>query len=260
MHTPRKKLHKSTHAPWRFLHGGSHQAPKGRDFPLHSHSCWEWVYYRSGNIECLHGTMILPMHPGTLWITPPGVPHAEIAKTSYSNLYFEVEGPSGVTMPTTVQDDPAGTIGNLLRLILQELRDHRPYHRKVVDLLAETLALLIDESRQVPSATSSQQLVSNAETCWEDHPVLSVEEMAKRFGVSGSGFRQAFQRERGCSPVDRRMQLRTARAVRMLQSSTLKLEAVAGVCGFHSASHLSRCIKSAEGCSPGEMRDKRNVE
>lgn len=85
-------------------------------------------------------------------------------------------------------------------------------------------------------------------------PLLSIEEMAKRRGVSVSGFRQAFHEERGHSPVERRMQLRTCRAVRLLRSSTLKLKAVAELCGFHAASHLTRCIKAAEGCSPGALR------
>jgi len=254
MHAPRKRLHKTPEAPWRILDGGSHEAPKGRNFPLHSHRCWEWVYYRSGNIECLHGGEILSMHPGSLWITPPGVAHAEIAKTAYSNLHFQVEGPPEAGMPKVVRDDTEGTIGHLLRVILQELRGRRPNHRKAVDLLTGTLSLLIERSRQNRPATATQQLVTHAESCWEDHPLLSVEEMAKRFGVSVSGFRQAFHEERGCSPVERRMQLRTGRAVRWLQSTTLKLDAVAEMCGFHSASHLSRCIKAAEGRSPGALR------
>jgi AraC-like DNA-binding protein len=257
MHTKRKKLHKSSESPWRILNGSSYEAPKGRDFPLHSHRCWEWVYYCSGNIVCLHGDELVPMHPGTLWITPPGVAHAEIAKTSYSNLFFEVEGPRDVNMPRTVQDDAGGTLGHLLRIILQELRGNHPNDRKAVDLLTGTLSSLIERSRKNQPATATQQLVGHAEWCWEDHPLLSVEEMAKRFGVSVSGFRQAFHQERGCSPVERRMQLRTAHAVRLLQSSTLKLETVADMCGFHSASHLSRCIKSAEGCTPGGMRAKK---
>ena len=194
------------------------------------------------------------MHPGSLWITPPGVAHAEIAKTAYSNLYFQVEGPPDVEMPKVVVDDAEGTIGHLLRVILQELRGRRPNHRNAIGLLTKTLSLLIERSGQNRSATATQQLVIHAESCWEDHPLLSVEEMAKCFGVSVSGFRQAFHEERGCPPVERRMQLRTRRAVRWLQTSTLKLEAVAEMCGFHSASHLSRCIKSAEGCSPGALR------
>lgn len=239
------------------LDGGSHEAPKGRDFPLHSHTRWEWVYYRSGNIECLHGGEVLAMHPGSLWITPPGVPHSEIAKTAYSNLYFQVEGPPDVGMPKVVVDDAEGTIVHLLRVILQELRGRRPNHWNAVDLLTGTLLLIIERSRQIRPATATQQLVTHAESYWEDHPLLSVEEMAKRFGVSVSGFRRVFHEERGYSPVERRMQLRTGRAVRLLRSSNLKLEAVAELCGFHSASHLSRCIKAVEGFSPGALRTRK---
>ena len=254
MHPSRSKLHNSPESSWRILDGGSYEAPKGRDFPLHSHTYWEWVYYRTGSIDCLHGGEVLSMHLGTLWITPPGVTHAEIAKTDYSNMHFEVEGPPDVKMPKVVQDDADGTIGQLLRVILQELRGRHPNNRKAVDLLTGALSLRIDRYLENPNPTATQRLVNQAEMCWEDHPLLSVEEMAKRFGVSVSGFRKAFHEERGHSPVEFRMQLRTGRAVRLLRSSTLKLDAVAEMCGFYSASHLSRCIKAAEGCSPGALR------
>jgi AraC-like DNA-binding protein len=254
MHPSQNKLHISPFLSWQILDGGSYEALKGRDFPLHSHTCWEWVYYRTGSIDCLHGGEVLSMHPGTLWITPPGVAHAEIAKTAYSNMHFGLEGPPDVKMPKVVQDDAEGTIGQLLRVILQELRGRHPTNRKAVDLLTGALSLRIAHSLENPNPTATQQLVNQAEMCWEDHPLLSVEEMAKRFGVSVSGFRQAFHEERGHSPVESRMQLRTGRAVRLLRSSTLKLDAVAEMCGFHSASHLSRCIKAAEGCSPGALR------
>ncbi len=137
------------------------------------------------------------------------------------------------------QDDAEGTIRQLLRVILQELWGRHPTKRKSVDLLTGALSLIINRSLENPNPTAMQRLVIIEEMCWEDHTLLCIEEMAKRRGVSVSGFRQAFHEERGHSPVERRMQLRTCRAVRLLRSSTLKLEAVAELCGFHAASHLT---------------------
>lgn len=157
-----------------------------------------------------------------------------------------------------MQDDAEGTIRQLLRVILQEFRGRRPNHRKAVDLLTGTLSLLIDRSRQNRPATATQQLVTHAESCWEDHPLLSVEEMAKRFGVSVSGFRQAFHEERGCSPVERRMQLRTGRAVRWLQTSTLKLEAVAECAGFTPQATSPDASKLPKAVRPGRCEPRSN--
>ena len=44
------------------------------------------------------------------------------------------------------------------------------------------------------------------------------------------------------------------RAVSLLHSSTLTLEAIASMCAYDSASHLSRMVKRAAGKSPGALR------
>jgi len=252
-------MHKSPSHQWRVQSGGSCIAHKGEGGYLHAHTCWEWVYYCHGSIDCIHGSERLRMSPGTLWITPPGVTHAEIATEDYSNLHFEVLGPSEQEIPLLVQDDSEGTLGNLLRITLDELRGQRPGFEKMIHLMSDAVALHIDRFITTPPPTRNQMLVRNAESLWGDRPQLSVEEVSRSLGVSVSGLRQSFQSEMQCSPVERRMHLRADRAVRMLQTSTLKLEAVATLCGFHSASHLSRCIKAATGSSTGRLRRARDA-
>jgi AraC-like DNA-binding protein len=254
MHRSPKLFHKTTKCPWKIVFGGAYEAPRGRDFPLHSHTQWEWVYYRTGFIQCLHGVERLPMRPGALWMTPPGVPHAEFARTAYSNFFFQIEGPRHGQLPKVIHDDAEGSIGRLLRVLLMELRRCLPEEKSMVPHVTAALALLIQRSQEKSSPTGKTGLVGNAESLWEDEPLLSVGEVARRLGVSVSGLRQSFQSERGRSPVECRMQWRVERAVRLLQSSTLKLEAVAELSGFHSASHLSRCVKAATGNRAGRLR------
>jgi len=236
------------------LFGGSYEAPKGRDFPIHSHKRWEWVYYRSGFIHCLHGGEHLEMRPGTLWLTPPGVPHAEIARDAYSNYYFEVDGPIDEIMPKVIQDDSEASIGRLLSLLIRELRGKSSSHEPMMEFLTGALLLHVQRLSETPATTARRLLVRDAESLWENQPQLSVEKVARGLGMSISGFRQLIHEERNQSPVAFRVQLRVQRAIRTLQTSTMKLEAVAGMCGFHSASHLSRQIKAATGKSPGSLR------
>jgi transcriptional regulator GlxA family with amidase domain len=48
--------------------------------------------------------------------------------------------------------------------------------------------------------------------------------------------------------------VRARRAISLLHNSTLTLEAIASMCGYDSASHLSRMVKRSTGKSPGTLR------
>ncbi len=247
-------LHESLDRPWRITGGGAYDAPQGRDFPPHSHRQWEWVYYRSGFIQSVHGGERINTRPGVLWLTPPDVAHAEIALTAYSNLFFEVEGPTDIELPKIVQDDADAALGNLLKLILRELQHRDADSARVIALLTQTLVLQIDRLRRHSLLQKNQLRIRDAEALWEDRPLLSVERVAGELGISVSGLRQLFYEQCHCSPIDFRTRLRVGRAVRMLYTSTAKLDAIAGLCGFNSASHLARHVKAVTGKSSGELR------
>ena len=247
-------MHKSPNVAWRIFSAGAHSAKRGQNFPAHSHTHWEWVYYRSGFIECLHGDELLPMQPGSLWLTPPGVTHAEIAKTAYANFYFGVEGAPDVLPPRVVQDDAEGSLGKLLEMIVREISGRSDGSPDVLSALTLTLTLMMTRLAGSTQTRPQEKLAAGAEMLWGENPRLSIAESASRLGVSISGLRDAFHRQRQCSPVARRREIRNERAVRLLQTSTHKLEAIAELCGFDSASHLSRSIKAATGKSPGSVR------
>jgi AraC-like DNA-binding protein len=257
MHESSICLHKSPESGWRFLCAAPYAAPAGRDFPPHTHTCWEWVYYRSGHIACNHGGERLDVGPGCLWITPPGVEHGEIALTAYANWWFFVEGPADAVFPRVVQDDVNSTLGRLLHLIMDELSLRRANTEgSTLPFLAEALLVAVRRAANEPTVPGARDLVREAEALWEDQPLLQVDAAARRLGVSGSGLRQAFATAGLGSPVARRTELRVRRALHLLRSSTLKLDAIAAACGFHSASHLSRHIKAGSGRAPGQLRDR----
>ena len=260
MHSTPNLLHKSTNSKWKILFGSSYEAPKGRDFPLHSHKYWEWVYYRSGYIQAIHGGEQINMRPGSLWLTPPNTPHAEIAKTAYSSFFFTIDAPANTEAPKIVQDDADGSMGRLLQLVFLEMRCRLPHQESMVALLTEALSIHIQRGQNKEILTKSKRLVRDAESLWSDSLRLSVEEVAQQLGASVSNLRQSFQKEYKQSPITCRTRLRIEKALRLLHTSTLKLEAIAELCGFDSSSHLSRHIKAFTGQYPGGVRAVGNME
>ena len=83
---------------------------------------------------------------------------------------------------------------------------------------------------------------------------LKIYEIAEKIGVSVSGLRAAFQTVRGRSPLTILREIRCQRTVALLHNSTHTLEALAELCGYDSASHLSWEIKRFTGKAPGKLR------
>ncbi len=80
---------------------------------------------------------------------------------------------------------------------------------------------------------------------------------ARRLGASPSKLRQAFQDVRGESPRACLRRLRCQQALHWLQNSTHSLETISALCGFDSASHLSRVIYQEMGQRPGKLWEAR---
>lgn len=246
-------MHNSLNS-WRVLRGDFFDAEKGQDSPLHSHTCWEWVYFYSGSNPCLHDGEVIHMTPGTFWLTPPGIYHQLFAETAWSIIFILVQGPPDAVMPKVIQDDDIGSLAELCKIIVHETRNDMLHSESVLQHLTNTLLLHVDRAHRTAPLTKNATLIRNAKILWEDHPLLSVEEVAKRLGISVASLRQIFHLEAKMPPINFRNNLRTERATRLLSTSTMKLDAVAELCGFDSASHLSRHIKTATGHTPGKLR------
>jgi AraC-like DNA-binding protein len=83
---------------------------------------------------------------------------------------------------------------------------------------------------------------------------LNMEDVARSVGMAYSHFRRSFKQQTGYSPWQYLIQVRMARARRLLASSDATLENVAVRVGFNSAYHFSHAFKRAHSMAPGEWR------
>ena len=81
---------------------------------------------------------------------------------------------------------------------------------------------------------------------------LSVEEIARRHGVSRSYLYTVFETMLGCHPAEYIRQLRLRQACRLLKSGRWLLSEVAAESGFSSLSVFSRSFRRMTGVSPSE--------
>jgi AraC-like DNA-binding protein len=256
MHKAPSFLHKSPDVTLGGIYGGAYEAPMGHDFPLHQHTVWELVYYRSGRIDGIVGESTYRTQPGMILLTPPGTSHAEIALTSYSNFFVGVEAPREYPWPFVCFDDSQQTFRALFQTIVRETGVRDSYSVELAAAAMRQLDLLFRRARQQETSSDAEQLVREAEILMAQRfaGACAVQEIARTLGVSPSSLREKFARLRGQSPHAYLQQIRVNHALTLLRSSNQTLEAIAAQSGFDSASHLSRTIKSATGHSPGHAR------
>lgn len=258
MHAPPEILHNSPASPLRLLEAGVHSAPEGKDFPPHAHICWEFVYYRSGNIRCTIGNEEYVTEPGMLLITPPRTVHFETALTAYENTFLAMEAPPGTRWPRVFLDDEEKEIGGVFARLLRETRESRAQRSEMVGLLLLQLELLLRRQAGERKLPAGEQAVRRAEHFIENHLASrpGLPEIARAAGVAPSTLRENFARYRGHSPWEYLRRIRVRYALSLLRSSTLTLETIAELSGYDSASHLSRQVKKATSMSPGAVRSQ----
>ncbi|MBA3947445.1 MAG: helix-turn-helix transcriptional regulator [Herpetosiphonaceae bacterium] len=248
-------LHK-TLSSFQVMNAGTHEAALGMHLPVHQHASWEFVYYRAGKPECQLGNDVFVCEPGMLLTTPPRTMHAEWAWTPYSTYWIAIDAPETMPWLRMCMDDVDRTIGHTCTLIVREAGRHAPSSERMLELLGQQLDLLLDRAQEQHSLVPSERLVREAEQLIEERfaTSLMIKDIAGEVGVSRSYLRSQFVQLRGHTPMDYLQMVRVRRSIGLLRNSTLTLETIAGMCGYNSASHLSRMVKRATGSSPGAVR------
>lgn len=238
------------------IHAGAWEARQGRDFPPHKHHHWEFIYYREGRIRCPFGDQEYFGEPGVMLFYPPGVVHSEIADTAYANFYIGVDAPSNMPWPHMYRDDSNGMFFGVFRDITATYNGRTSDRDTLLPILLDYLAVLLERIQTQQQLPKAELLVREAEKLLEERYAhsITVSEIAATLGVAPSVLRAHFACRRGYSPMNRLQEIRVQHAIAIISNSNLTLDTVASLCGYDSASHLSRYIKRATGKAPGAFR------
>jgi transcriptional regulator GlxA family with amidase domain len=90
-----------------------------------------------------------------------------------------------------------------------------------------------------------------------EHPDedCSVDALAARVAMSARNFARVFRAEVGCSPAAYVARVRVEVARRLLETTSLPVEEIAGTAGFGTAETMRRAFVRRIGASPSEYRD-----
>ena len=255
MHTFSQLLHQSQPLTFNVLRAGTWEMAAGKGYPLHRHTSWEIVYYRSGYVEGLVGDDIYEGRPGVLLAIPPGVMHGELAHIATQDFWIQFDGPE-IAWPRLCVDDAQHSIGQLCAAIVRECQEQPLKQDEMNALLLGQLYILLMRMAEQPKLSAAERMVRHVEIIMAERYTapLKVNELAREVGVSDTYLRAQFVRLRGTTPSEHMQTVRVRHAVTLLQTSTLTLETIAETCGYNSASHLTRHIKRATGKTPGALR------
>ena len=81
---------------------------------------------------------------------------------------------------------------------------------------------------------------------------ITLEDIAKAADISRSEAGRCFKRYMNCSPMDALIQYRLQVSHRLLSDTTLSLEEISDLCGFHSANYFSRRFRKEYGYAPSQ--------
>lgn len=251
-------LHESLISDVRLYGGGAYQDEKGHTYPMHSHQCWELVYYRQGSVVAQIDGSDYRAQAGVILLTPPGEAHSDFAETNYKNYFISLDidaNPSEI--PRRFIDDNRGSMRNWCERVIYECAHDEGQRNEMLELLAQELRILLMRfiAREDPVDERMQQL-HKMQAYMIEHlsETIRIADVAAHAHCAVSTMRDWFYKLHACSPQHYLMQLRVERARNLLVHSDMKLAAVADACGFDSVSHLSRVVKRFCSKSPGALR------
>ena len=87
---------------------------------------------------------------------------------------------------------------------------------------------------------------------------INLEELAEKYNVGYSYFRQMFKKYTGVSPGQYHLQLRIIRAKELLVSTNKSIKEISHELGFQTIYYFSYMFKKKEGVNPSEFRKMRS--
>jgi AraC-like DNA-binding protein len=158
-----------------------------------------------------------------------------------------------------VYDDPSLGLQSLFSSLTRELNSSRHDSASLLSAYTQILDITLQRAGAFIAASPAEKLVSRAELIMEERfsSPIKLSAISRELNCSSSGLRAHFRSLRGINPREYLQAMRVRHALGLIRSSDLTFETIAGLCGYDSASHLSRQIKRATDQSPGSLRKAR---
>lgn len=230
----------------------------GEPISLHSHHCYELVYYLRGKGRTCVGESEYHFQPNEFAVIRPFTLHDERHHEETEVLFtgFSCTGPVPNLSEGIFTDIPGQPIKALLQRMAAEMRQQQTYYTDMLNaLLSELLillargAILAAPAEQTCKIQYAQSFIDENFTQKIDFPALS-----RQSGYSYDRFRHLFTNIAGCPPTSYILRKRIEHARILLAQSTQKIAVIALECGFSNDAQFCSLFKRETGVTPGEYR------
>lgn len=166
--------------------------------------------------------------------------------------------------PFALLDDRHDRFSPLLLGVVEDSSEPGPRRLAAMGGLLHLLALLLSAERREPfwcigePATGDDDLLAATRAFLRAnlHRPLRVADLARRSGLTASGFAHAYRRAAGCSPMQDLRRMRVDAVKTHLLRHRLTLSQIAEQTGFADGFHLSHVFRQVTGLSPRQFRDQ----
>ena len=220
--------------------------------------------------------------PDTLYVTGPHIGHAQTPlpehpmceyciylkttqKRSSSGIASEENNLTKIFTETTFwfgQDSQM--IGEIIKALFAELKDrHTGWEFQAEALLRQLFVKLVRSYEKAMSSKTSVRSHSTDKTSviieeyfLYQYRSLSLEDLAKRLGLSTRQTERLLQKQYGKTFLQKKTEARMSAAAILLSNAEYSITSVAGELGYSSIEHFTSAFRSYYGQSPRQYRKK----
>ena len=219
----------------------------------HTHPCYELVYYLDGTGESVINSTNYKFGQDTFILVGPKTPHSE-ASTTGSEVIFMGFTTNYEDLREGIYENGSEAIKAALKEIEAERNGKRPYHKAMLNLLAEKIVLLL--LRTSSGKTGEQSVPDVLEYIrMNANKNVSIRDMASELGYSYDYFRKMVASAAGENAKDFLLGIKIKNAKEYLLNTSMSVNAISIVTGFSSPSHLCSVFREREGLTPNDFRE-----
>ena len=234
---------------------------------MHSSSMWDKACF-SELFWCIDGKGVFYIddkkyivRPGDIWYYPSGSKHFYHPFDDYFHYrWFTIEGDMSDALFKSINISPGISYGGkcpeelFARL---ELDIKQSTLKKRLELISVGFQILCCAAAGVKQKRPVNNYLSEARSIMESdfsNPELNIQTLAKILHINRVQLSRDFATHYGVTPSDYLKNLRLQKAVKLLKTSDLQLNAIASACGFNSGAYLGKVIASGTGKKSSEHR------
>ncbi len=222
--------------------------------PLHRHNkTSELVWIESGTAEIQESHGSWQAGTGQLVLLPAGLWHAVSATGLIHRIVFCSAAYDAPQSRTAAPKDPS-FVTALFEQMAQQQQISSKTAQAQMQLLLEWLWLELGPRIQASPVQPLDRVLHELEECC--HLPFSLTETAAQSKFSKFHFSRQFKQHCGEAPLQFITRCRMERAQHLLQTTQMKPDAIASVCGYKSATQFHSSFTRFSGTTPKRFRDK----